>query len=112
MLRPPAAVLAVVLLCAGCAELPQPDTAVQAGYDAESGEEVSLPLSEAIARLPIADEVESGYERDKFNHWVDADGDCQDTRAEVLLAESTSKPRGRCEATKGTWTSSYDGVTL
>lgn len=112
MLRPLATLCAVVLLCAGCAEISAPDTAVQAGYGADSGEEVSLPLTEAIARLPVAKEVTSGYEREKFNHWVDADGDCQDARTEVLLEESRKKARGRCEATKGVWLSAYDGVTL
>lgn len=112
MLRPPAALLAVALLCSGCAEISEPDTAVQAGYDAGSGEKVSLPLTEAIDRLPVADEVSSGYEREKFNHWVDADGDCQDARDEVLRAESTKKARGRCEVTKGAWHSAYDDVTL
>ncbi|MBG6098344.1 HNH endonuclease family protein [Nocardioides luteus] len=112
MLRPLATVLAVVLLCAGCAEISPPDTAVQAGYGAESGEEVSLPLTEAIAKLPVAKEVTSGYEREKFNHWVDADGDCQDARNEVLLEESRKKVRGRCEVSRGTWLSTYDGVTL
>jgi hypothetical protein len=112
MLRPLATLLAVVLLCSGCAEISQPDTAVQAGYGAGSGEEVSLPLTEAIAKLPVADEVTSGYEREKFHHWVDADGDCQDARSEVLLAESRTKARGRCEVTRGAWLSTYDGVTV
>lgn len=112
MLRPLATLLAVVLLCSGCAEMAEPDTAVPAGYGAGSGEEVSLPLSEAIARLPVAEEVTSGYERERFKHWVDADGDCQDARSEVLLEESRKKARGRCEATKGRWLSTYDGVTL
>ena len=112
MLRPLATLLAVVLLCSGCAEVSQPDTAVQAGYGAGSGEEVSLPLTEAIAKLPVANEVTSGYEREKFNHWVDADGDCQDARTEVLLEESTKKARGRCDVTRGVWLSTYDGVTV
>ncbi|MFE7224614.1 DUF1524 domain-containing protein [Nocardioides sp. NPDC057577] len=112
MLRPLATLLAVVLLCSGCAEVSQPDTAVQAGYGADSGEEVSLPLTEAIAKLPVAKEVASGYEREKFNHWVDADGDCQDARTEVLLEESRKKSRGKCDVTSGAWLSAYDGVNL
>lgn len=112
MLRPLATLLAVVLLCSGCVEVAEPDTAVQAGYGADSGEEVSLPLAEAIAKLPVAKEVTSGYEREKFNHWVDADGDCQDARTEVLLEESRKKARGRCDVTRGQWLSTYDGVTV
>ncbi|NGN94145.1 DUF1524 domain-containing protein [Nocardioides sp. KC13] len=115
MLRPVATLLAVVLLCTGCAEISdtaEADTAVQAGYGAETGGEVSLPLTEAVARLPVAKEVTSGYEREKFNHWVDADGDCQDARNEVLLEESRKKARGRCEVSRGAWFSAYDGLTL
>jgi hypothetical protein len=112
MLRPLATLFAVVLLCSGCTEIAEPDTAVQAGYGAASGEEISLPLTEAIAKLPVAEEVTSGYERQKFKHWVDADGDCQDTRDEVLLEESTTRTRGRCDLSSGTWFSTYDGVTL
>lgn len=112
MLRPLATLLAVVLLCSGCAEVSQPDTAVQAGYGADGGEEVSLPLTEAIAKLPVAKEVTSGYEREKFNHWVDADGDCQDARTEVLLEESRKKARGRCDVSRGVRLSTYDGVTV
>ena len=48
----------------------------------------SAPLTTAIADLPTATEVRTGYSRDLFPHWVDADGDGCSTRNEVLIAEA------------------------
>ena len=77
--------------------------------NAATGERVSKPLLRAIRDLPVAPETPRGYERDKFRHWVDADGDCQDTRDEVLAAESLVKVSG-CDIQHGSWRSYYDGV--
>lgn len=56
----------------------------------------------------------TGYNRDYFNAWVDADGDGCNTRAEVLIMESQSAvtTRGRCTVSTGQWVSAYDGATL
>jgi len=61
--------------------------------------------------LPVRSEAPSGYARSKFAHWIDANGDCQDTRAEVLINESRSSTTGRCTIKTGRWTSYYDGRT-
>ncbi len=71
---------------------------------------VELPLRQAVRRLPRAAETPAGYDRDVFQHWVDADGDCQDTRDEVLDAESRIAVSG-CDITRGRWFSWYDGRT-
>ena len=71
---------------------------------------VSLHLRAAVKQLPVRAETPRGYDRDKFRHWVDADGDCQDTRDEVLAAESTTAVTG-CDITSGTWRSYYDRET-
>lgn len=71
---------------------------------------LSKRLSSAIDGLGVAVEARTGYDRDKFQHWVDADGDCQDTRDEVLAAESRTVVRG-CDIGRGLWMSAYDGLT-
>ncbi|MBQ0849456.1 HNH endonuclease [Streptomyces sp. BH-SS-21] len=73
-----------------------------------------LPLGQAVQLLPSADESRDGYQRSSFKHWVDADRDSCNTRAEVLIAESRSEPaiEAGCKVTAGEWYSYYDGVTL
>jgi hypothetical protein len=68
-------------------------------------------LRDAVQELRVAGETNAGYERSKFKHWVDADGDCQDTRAEVLVQESTVATTGGCTITTGKWFSYYDRRT-
>jgi hypothetical protein len=70
---------------------------------------VKVRLVGAIKQLPVAAENRAGYDRDKFRLWVDADGDCQDTRDEVLARESLVRARG-CDVQVGKWRSYYDGV--
>ncbi|MFE1349551.1 HNH endonuclease family protein [Streptomyces sp. NPDC058757] len=72
-----------------------------------------LPLADAVAQLPVADEVREGYTRDKFRHWnagLDLTDGCN-TRAEVLLDEATAAPdvAAGCKLSGGAWESYYDG---
>ncbi|MEE6262896.1 hypothetical protein [Plantactinospora sonchi] len=53
---------------------------------------VSQPLRTMIANLPVATEIRTGYNRDLFPHWVDADGDGCNSRYEVLIAEAVTRP--------------------
>jgi hypothetical protein len=70
----------------------------------------TMHLREAVRSVPRAAETPAGYDRDAFRHWVDADGDCQDTRDEVLAAESLVAVEG-CDITEGEWFSPYDHLT-
>ncbi|MEU4640535.1 HNH endonuclease family protein [Micromonospora sp. NPDC023814] len=70
----------------------------------------SASLTTAVANLPVATEVRTGYSRDLFRHWIDADGDGCHTRNEVLIAEATTRPSisGTCTLSGGRWYSYYD----
>jgi Protein of unknown function (DUF1524) len=46
-------------------------------------------------------------DRDNYRHWIDDNGDCQDTRDEVLTAESKVRVSG-CDIRTGRWFSYYD----
>ncbi len=72
----------------------------------------SASLTTAVAGLPVASEVRTGYSRDLFPHWIDADGDGCNTRNEVLLAEAVSAPAisGTCTLSGGRWYSYYDNA--
>ncbi|MEV0431204.1 HNH endonuclease family protein [Micromonospora sp. NPDC050495] len=72
----------------------------------------SASLSTAVAGLPVATEVRTGYSRDLFPHWIDADGDGCTTRNEVLLAEAVTAPSisGTCTLSGGRWYSYYDNA--
>ena len=65
-----------------------------------------------IDLLRVAPEVTSGYDRDLFRHWVDADGDGCHAREETLIAESVGPVTvtGDCEIS-GSWFSAFDGET-
>ena len=69
-----------------------------------------------LAGLTVGTETNNDtYLRANFKHWIDDDGDCQDTRAEVLIAESTTTPTytssSHCTVATGTWLSYYDGAS-
>lgn len=65
-------------------------------------------LAALIRQLEVAGETRAGYDRKLFEHWTDADQDCQDTRDEVLADESQVAVSG-CDITAGEWHSYYDG---
>jgi hypothetical protein len=74
------------------------------------GETVTLPVRDALAALTVADEDRTGYTRDKFKHWTDADKNGCNTRAEVLLEEAVTTPEvgPKCALHGGSWYSPYD----
>ncbi|WTO32919.1 HNH endonuclease family protein [Streptomyces achromogenes] len=100
-----AAALAALLVPATAHAVPAADPTGRA-----AGRAVTLPVRDALATLPVRDEDRTGYERTKFKHWVDADKDGCNTRAEVLKAEAVTGPEQgpNCRLSGGRWYSPYD----
>ena len=68
--------------------------------------------------MPSISDIASGipnYSRSEWSHWSDADGDCQNTRHEVLVAESISpisfKSASQCQVNTGLWHDPFVGTT-
>lgn len=65
-----------------------------------TGEVFIIPASELV------------YVRDEWPHWLDEDGDCQDARQEVLIAESRTPPvldLAGCRVVSGWWVDPLTG---
>jgi hypothetical protein len=50
------------------------------------------------------------YDRDDWGGWIDEDGDCQNTRAEILIRDSQAKVSfDGCRVISGLWSLPYSG---
>ena len=75
---------------------------------------LNSPANADTFSLTISEDNLSGYKRTLFKHWIDADKDGCNTRAEVLIQEAIVKPKVglKCKLTGGRWLSAYDGKTV
>jgi hypothetical protein len=79
-------------------------------------------LPQGVSRASINSSQEpidesKGYQRSAFGHgWDDRDGDCQNSRAEALIAQSSTKVRfsddSRCRVVTGRWISPFTGNVI
>ena len=75
---------------------------------------LNTPARANTLGLVTAADKATGYSRALFKHWIDADKDGCNTRAEVLIEEAVTKPKvgSKCALTGGKWFSAYDGVEV
>ena len=75
---------------------------------------LGTPAQAQSLQLTNGGEKYPGYNRSAFKHWIDANKNGCDTRAEVLIAEAVEKPKigTKCKLTGGKWVSAYDGKTI
>jgi hypothetical protein len=119
--RSAAVILAALTLLAACSGDPsaqrrrsaptRPTTPPPSALGASS----TQPLPGGIPQLVIAAPHVDGYDRDLFGSgWSDADRDCQDTRAEVLITESrvpvTFTTPASCSVATGQWVDPWSGA--
>lgn len=62
-----------------------------------------------LRSLPVRAESNDGYDRDLFDHWIDANGNSCDTREEVLLRQNLLAGAS-CSDRTGSWYSAYDDL--
>ena len=76
------------------------------------GDSVTLPQ---LTIDSIPEDIPS-YDRSEWNHWIDEDGDCQDARQEVLIAESRSDVTfsngSECRVAQGQWIAPFTGTEV
>jgi len=79
----------------------------------------TIPTHTEIIQMPAISDTTTGiptYNRSEWSHWSDADRDCQNTRHEVLIAESISpvsfKSASQCQVNTGLWYDPFIGSTV
>ena len=99
---------------------PEPETVTPTPMPATTATPVPSPDSTETRTLVITvAEIPAGipeYDRGEWKHWVDEDGDCQDARQEVLIAESlvevTYEDDRQCRVEWGRWWAPHLGHHL
>lgn len=104
----------LTLLVSATLAVPAPVDAATSAAKACKKNNTKLGLLTALDCVAVAEEHIGGYKRSLFKHWIDANRNGKDTRAEVLIAESlvsvTFSSTGKTVST-GKWLSLYDGET-
>ena len=89
------------------------DACLQSGGRLPQG----MSASAGATLVAVQNQAVTGYSRAQFGKgWADNDGDCQNSRHEALIKQSTGPVRfkaGReCQVTAGRWISPYTGAVI
>lgn len=118
------AALALAALLAGCAApeetpVPSPERVPPASPQPAPTATAAPGQPLAVVMSVVVDDKwqeAPAYDRGDWKHWTDADGDCQDTRQEVLIAESlapvTFTDEESCRVAMGRWVAPYTGEVV
>ncbi|WP_171040428.1 HNH endonuclease [Pseudoalteromonas sp. S4389] len=81
------------------------------GYHCHGAKTKSYTNKSTLVITPTSPSVLTSYNRKDWPHWVDADSDCQDTRAEILIRDSRVpvkfKRNKGCNVSWGEWLDPY-----
>ena len=95
----------------GCERPRHPDP--RHGTPASTKESAPPAMTLTMTVAPIPSDIPE-YSRSQWKHWADEDGDCQDARQEVLIAESlvevTFEPDKTCRVETGRWYGAFTGT--
>ncbi len=120
-------VLAAVFVACGSPQEPRDPTAISLPTAAPETTVEPVPTatpvksptaSSIVLEVEVADVGSDipAYDRGEWRHWTDEDGDCQDARQEVLIAESTIPVEyadaDQCRVESGVWTGPYTGTEV
>lgn len=112
-----AAVAAVTILISGNQAAAFADETSPVGASAPSAlqtqDGATLKAEELLSTITVANEETSvKYDRDRFKHWIDADGNGCNTRYEVLIRDAVwaNTSDNPCYLNAGEWISPYDGL--
>jgi len=84
----------------------------QGPLDGQRFESKQQAIQSGDIQDPAGETAEGGaYDRDLYSHWIDADGDCQDTRQEVVIARGANirLSADGCRVISGIWIGPYTG---
>ena len=83
-----------------------------AGWFTGTGTAQGEPPAE-LRGLRVAERTSGGFDAAAWPHWTDADGDCENTAAEVMIAESVfeaTRTDDGCGVTQGLWDDAWSGI--